>query len=60
MTVDKRGDPFWEELKVGGYAQMLGGQTGPMAFRESFEGVLVFDGRSGRRTRSASSARRSG
>ena len=44
MTVDKRGDPFWEEEKTGGYAQMLGGQTGPMAFRESFEGVLVFDG----------------
>jgi leucyl aminopeptidase (aminopeptidase T) len=44
MTVDKRGDPFWEEEKHGGYAQMLGGQTGPMAHRESFEGVLVFDG----------------
>ncbi|MBP1705942.1 MAG: hypothetical protein H6Q36_1681 [Chloroflexi bacterium] len=44
LTVDKRGDPFWEEEKTGGYAQMLGGQTGPMAFRESFEGVLVFDG----------------
>jgi leucyl aminopeptidase (aminopeptidase T) len=44
MTVDKKGDPFWEEEKHGGYAQMLGGQTGPMAHRESFEGVLVCDG----------------
>ena len=44
FTVDKKGDPFFEEEKHGGYAQMLGGQTGPMAIRESFEGVLVFDG----------------
>ena len=44
MTVDKRGDPFWETEKHGGYAQMLGGQSGPMAHRESFEGVLVYDG----------------
>jgi len=44
MTVDKKGDPFWEEERHGGYAQMLGGQTGPMAHRESFEGVLVYDG----------------
>lgn len=44
MTVDKKGDPFWEEEKHGGYAQMLGGQSGPMAHRESFEGVLVYDG----------------
>jgi leucyl aminopeptidase (aminopeptidase T) len=44
MTVDKKGDPFWEEDKHGGYAQMLGGQSGPMAHRESFEGVLVYDG----------------
>jgi leucyl aminopeptidase (aminopeptidase T) len=44
MTVDEKGDPFFEEEKQGGYAQMLGGQTGPMARRESFEGVLVFDG----------------
>jgi leucyl aminopeptidase (aminopeptidase T) len=44
MTVDARGDPFWEEQKHGGYAQMLGGQSGPMAHRESFEGVLVYDG----------------
>jgi leucyl aminopeptidase (aminopeptidase T) len=44
MTVDKKGDPFFEEEKEGGHAQMLGGQTGPMAHRESFEGVLVFDG----------------
>jgi len=44
MTIDKKGDPFWEEEKHGGYAQMLGGQSGPMAYRESFEGVLVYDG----------------
>ncbi len=44
MTVDKEGDPFWEEEKHGGYPQMLGGQSGPMAYRESFEGVMVYDG----------------
>ncbi|MDR3475891.1 MAG: hypothetical protein P4M09_29955 [Devosia sp.] len=44
MRVDKRGDPFWEAEKQGGYAQMLGGQTGPMVHRDSFEGALVFDG----------------
>lgn len=44
MRVDKAGDPFWDEEKYGGYAQMLGGQSGPMAHRESFEGVLVYDG----------------
>ena len=44
MTVDKKGDPFWEDEKPGGYAQMLGGQSGPMAHRESFQGVLVYDG----------------
>lgn len=44
MSVDKKGDPFWEEEKAGGYAQMLGGQSGPMAHRESFQGVLVYDG----------------
>jgi leucyl aminopeptidase (aminopeptidase T) len=44
MRVDKKGDPFWEADKQGGYAQMLGGQTGPMVHRESFQGVLVFDG----------------
>jgi leucyl aminopeptidase (aminopeptidase T) len=44
MRVDKKGDPFWEEEKHGGFAQMLGGQSGPMAHRESFEGVLVYDG----------------
>jgi leucyl aminopeptidase (aminopeptidase T) len=44
MAVDKKGDPIFEEEKHGGYAQMLGGQTGPMAHRESFDGVLVFDG----------------
>jgi leucyl aminopeptidase (aminopeptidase T) len=44
MRVDKRGDPFWETEKRGGYAQMLGGQSGPMAHRESFQGTLVYDG----------------
>lgn len=45
MKVDKAGDKFWEEPpEQGGYPQMLGGQSGFMAFRESYEGVLVFDG----------------
>lgn len=45
MRVDKAGDPFWEPLPAaGGFPQMLGGQSGFMAYRESFEGVLVFDG----------------
>ncbi len=45
MTIDKAGDPFWEPPpEAGGYAQMLGGQSGFMAFRESYEGLLVFDG----------------
>jgi leucyl aminopeptidase (aminopeptidase T) len=45
MTVDKAGDPFWEPPPAeGGYPQMLGGQSGFMAHRESYEGILVFDG----------------
>ena len=45
MKVDKAGDHFWEDPpETGGYPQMLGGQSGFMAFRESYEGVLVFDG----------------
>jgi leucyl aminopeptidase (aminopeptidase T) len=45
MTVDKAGDPFWEPPPAeGGYPQMLGGQSGFMALRESYEGTLVFDG----------------
>jgi len=45
MTIDKAGDHFWEEPPVkGGFPQMLGGQSGFMAHRESYEGVLVFDG----------------
>jgi leucyl aminopeptidase (aminopeptidase T) len=45
MTVDKAGDHFWEEPpETGGYPQMLGGQSGFMAYRESYEGTLVFDG----------------
>jgi leucyl aminopeptidase (aminopeptidase T) len=45
MQVDKAGDPFWEPLPThGGYPQMLGGQSGFMAYRESYNGMLVFDG----------------
>lgn len=45
MTIDKAGDHFWEEPPVdGGFPQMLGGQSGFMAYRESYEGILVFDG----------------
>lgn len=45
MRVDKAGDPFWEPPPAqGGYPQMLGGQSGFMAYRESYQGVLVFDG----------------
>ena len=45
MTIDKAGDHFWEEPPAeGGYPQMLGGQSGFMAYRESYEGDLVFDG----------------
>jgi leucyl aminopeptidase (aminopeptidase T) len=45
MRVDKAGDRFWEPPpEEGGWAQMLGGQSGYMFHRETFEGVLVFDG----------------
>lgn len=45
MKVDAAGDRFWEEPpKDRGYPQMLGGQSGFMAFRESYQGVLVIDG----------------
>ncbi len=45
MAVDKAGDPFWEAPPAqGGFAQMLGGQSGFAAHRESYEGVVVFDG----------------
>jgi len=45
MKVDKAGDPFWEPPSAeGGFPQMLGGQSGFMIHRESFEGILVFDG----------------
>jgi len=44
MRIDKAGDPFWEPPPEKGFAQMLGGQSGFMAYRESFEGWLVFDG----------------
>jgi len=44
VRVDKAGDPFWEPPPIeGGYPQMLGGQSGFMAYRNSFEGTLVFD-----------------
>jgi leucyl aminopeptidase (aminopeptidase T) len=44
MTVDKAGDHFWEDPPAeGGFPQMLGGQSGFMAHRESYEGTLVFD-----------------
>jgi len=45
MKIDKAGDPFWEPPPAnGGFPQMLGGQSGFMAHRESYEGKLVFDG----------------
>jgi leucyl aminopeptidase (aminopeptidase T) len=45
MLVDKAGDPFWEDPpSKGGFPQMLGGQSGFMIYRESVEGILVFDG----------------
>ena len=45
MTVDPQGDRFWEDPPAeGGFPQMLGGQSGFMAYRESYEGTLVFDG----------------
>lgn len=45
MKIDRAGDPFWEPPPAGGgFPQMLGGQSGYMMHRESFEGVLVFDG----------------
>ena len=45
MKIDKAGDIFWEEPRAeGGYPQMLGGQSGFMAFRDSYQGVLVIDG----------------
>ena len=45
MAIDPAGDPFFEDPpSEGGYAQMLGGQSGYMAHRESYQGVLVYDG----------------
>lgn len=45
MRIDKAGDPFWESPPAqGGFPQMLGGQSGYMFHRESFEWTLVFDG----------------
>jgi leucyl aminopeptidase (aminopeptidase T) len=44
MTVDPAGDPYFDEERVRGFAQMLGGQSWPQVVRASFEGVLVYDG----------------
>lgn len=45
MEIDPAGDPFWEDPPtVGGWPQMLGGQSGCMVARESVNGILVFDG----------------
>jgi leucyl aminopeptidase (aminopeptidase T) len=45
MKIDKAGDPFFAPPpSEGGYPIMLGGQSGFMAFHDSFEGTLVFDG----------------
>ena len=45
MKIDKAGDPFFAPPpSEGGYPIMLGGQSGFMAYHDSFEGTLVFDG----------------
>ena len=45
MEIDLAGDPFWEPPSPDiGFSQMLGGQSGLWAYRESYEGSLVFDG----------------
>jgi leucyl aminopeptidase (aminopeptidase T) len=44
MTVDKAGDPIFADPPVKGFPQMLGGQSWPQVYRESFNGRLVFDG----------------
>lgn len=45
MRVDKAVDPFFSPPpKEGGYAVMLGGQSGFLTIQQSFEGTLVFDG----------------
>ena len=45
MRIDKAGDLFWEPPpQKGGFPQMLGGQSGFNAYRESYQGVLVLDG----------------
>ena len=45
MEIDKAGDPFFEEPPAeGGFAQMLVGQSGYMAYRNSYQGTLVYDG----------------
>lgn len=45
MRIDKAGDAFWEAPpEASGFPQMLGGQSGFMAYRESYQGELVLDG----------------
>jgi len=44
MTVDKAGDPIFADPPTVGFPQMLGGQSWPQVYRESFQGTLVFDG----------------
>jgi leucyl aminopeptidase (aminopeptidase T) len=45
MKIDKKGDHFWEDPPAdGGFPQMMPGQSGYAVIRESFEGLLVFDG----------------
>ncbi len=45
MQVNKAGDPFWEHPpETSGYTQVLSGQSGFLAYRESVEGILVIDG----------------
>ncbi len=45
MEIDLAGDPFWEPPSPDtGFSQMLGGQSGLWAYRESYQGSLVFDG----------------
>jgi leucyl aminopeptidase (aminopeptidase T) len=45
MKVDPSDDPFFgPPPQKGGYAIMLGGQSGFLTYHDSFEGTLVFDG----------------
>lgn len=45
MSINKAGDPYWEPPpEIGGYSQVLSGQSGFLIYRESVEGTLVIDG----------------